>query len=65
MPRGLRINRSNVLTKLEPVTIVSLELRNKQQFSIHVESDAARGLDSADTHTGVVWKSKALLTPLS
>lgn len=71
MPTGLRMSTSDVLTKLEAVTIMSLELRDKQQFSVHVERVMQAERSTQLTHTqmplqgfGVLWESKSLLSPL-
>lgn len=70
MPRGLRVNKG-VLTKLEPVTIVSFELRDETQFSLHVERVMQAESSTQLTHTqmplqrfGVLRESKSLISPL-
>lgn len=71
MLKGLRVNTSDVLTKLQSMMIVSFELRDEPQFPLHVEGVMQPEGSTQLTHTqmplqrlGVLWKSKPFLSLL-
>lgn len=67
----MQVSKSDVLTKLESMPIVSFELRDEPQFPINVEGVMQPERSTQLTHTqmplqrfSILWKSESLVSLL-